>query len=110
MHSYLPVRPMPGMGLDPMSLDARRIELVVDLMRDARREAQRREDKSHLSLARNALDEILRTKEYEFGRVLFLELERHFTEVRDDLENMRGLIEDKARDSSSRSRWRRRPR
>lgn len=96
MHVYLPIRAVPDMAQDPMSLDARRIKLVVDLMRDARREAQRREDKSHLGIARNALDEILCTKEYEFGKTLFRELERHFTEVRDDLANMRGLIEDRS--------------
>lgn len=86
------------MALDPLSLDGRKINLVIDLMREARREAQRAEprSKAHLSLARNALDEVLRKKEYEFGITLFKELEKHFTEVRDDLANMRGVLEDKS--------------
>lgn len=86
------------MAPNPMSLDARRIEFVVEAMRDARREAQRAgpDSKAHLDIARNALDEILRTKEYKFGVMLFKELERHFTEVREDLANMRMLIEDKS--------------
>lgn len=85
------------MALDPLSLDGRKINLVIDMMREARREAQRAEpsSKAHLSFARNALDEVLRKKEYEFGIVLFKELEKHFTEVRDDLANMRGVLEDK---------------
>ena len=86
------------MALDPLSLDGRRINLLIDLMYDARREAQRTElgTKAHLSLARNALDEILRTKEYKFGITLFKELEMRFTEVKDDLADMRGLLEDKS--------------
>ena len=86
------------MALNPMSLDARKIEFVVDAMRDARRKDQRAGpgSKAHLAIARNALDEILRTKKYKFGVALFKELERHFTEVREDLASMRRLIEDRS--------------
>lgn len=86
------------MVFDPLSLDGRKINLVIDLMLDARREAQRTDPatKAHLSFARNALDEILRTKKYKFGIMLFKELEMRFTEVREDLANMRGLLEDKS--------------
>ena len=46
-------------------------------------------------MARLALDEIMETKEYVFGVTLFSRLMEHFTDVKDDLEEMREMIEEK---------------
>ena len=50
--------------------------------------------KDHIAPARAALDEICRTGDYDFGIRLFKELERRFTDLRDDLGHMRLRIED----------------
>lgn len=50
--------------------------------------------KDHLAPARAALDEICRTGDYDFGIRLFKELERRFTDLRDDLGYMRLRIQD----------------
>ena len=50
--------------------------------------------KEHLAPARAALDEICRTADYDFGIVLFKELEKRFTDLKDDLGYMRQRIQD----------------
>lgn len=70
-----------------------KISLVVEGMQ--RIAAGRRDyTKNHIAPARSALDEICRTGDYDFGIRLFKELERRFTDLRDDLENMRLRIQD----------------
>lgn len=72
-------------------MDEYRISLVVKSMQRAVT-GRRDYTKDHLIVAREAFDEVCRTKEYEFGIRLFEELERRFTDVRDDLSAMRGRI------------------
>ena len=82
MHPYMP-------GSMPLK-DQVRIDAAIKQMREARREVQG--GKNHLCVARLALDEIMRTKEYAFGMTLFSELMDHFTDVRDELGEMREMI------------------
>ena len=74
-------------------MDQVRIDAAIKQMRETRREAQG--GKSHLHVARLALDEIMETKEYAFGVTLFSRLMDHFTDVKDDLEEMREMIKEK---------------
>lgn len=74
-------------------VDKIRIEHTIRRMRDVRSENDG--GKKHLDVARRALDEILYTKEYKFGVALFYELERNFTEIKPELEQMRLVVADK---------------
>ena len=75
------------------TMEEYKISLVVEGMQ---RIASGRRDytKDHIAPARAALDEICRTGDYDFGIRLFRELERRFTDLRDDLGNMRLRIQD----------------
>lgn len=71
-------------------LDERRLNLTMRRMREIKSENP--DGKDHLRIARRALDQILKTKEYEFGIVLFDHIAKNFTEVRDDLKSMQDMI------------------
>ena len=66
--------------------------------------------KEHLAPARAALDEICRTADYDFGIVLFKQLEKRFTDLQDDLGYMRQRIQDLKEALDSQRRQRRRSR
>lgn len=76
-------------------VDKTRIEHTIKRMREVRYENDG--GKKHLGVARRALDEILYSKEYEFGEVLFHELARNFTEIRDEMDQMRLLVVEKGK-------------
>ena len=73
----------------------RRIEMTIERMRHVRHENQG--GKHHLNVARHALDEIMATKEYEFGKILFEKLAESFTDVKPELNEMLDMIKDEAR-------------
>lgn len=84
----------PGMGWEHLpTMEEYKIDIVARGME--RIAAGRRiYTKDHLAPARAALDEICRTGDYDFGIRLFKELERRFTDLRDDLGYMRLRIQD----------------
>lgn len=91
----------PCMGWEHLpTMEEYKIDLVARGM-ERIASGRRTYTKDHLAPARAALDEICRTGDYDFGIRLFKELERRFTDLRDDLGYMRLRIQD-LRDARSR--------
>ena len=65
------------------------------IMQEAKAKARHNghNEHTHLRVARNALDRVVRTGDYAFGVRLFTNLEKEFSEIRDELEEMREMVE-----------------